>query len=427
VASAPSIGSRPLRAFTYGQFRLLWAASLISFISFFMILIGRGWLILKLTDSPFQVTAVNAVSMAPMMLFAGWGGVIADRMNRRTIVVVGEVFSFSFLIIHTILLFADRIEVWQVYVLGLANGIVFALYHPARNAMVANVVAHRDMASAVSLFTTIFSGSQLIGPALAGFVIRFWGMDVTFLIASLLLLPAAAFVLLLPNAGTASQAQARSIGSTWTAISEGINYIRGRPLLVGLTLLGLVGTLFALPYNTILPVFADDILDAGPDGLGLLGAAAGVGGILGSFVVAFFSGYGQLKKLLLFGGLGLGLVILLFALSTILWLSLVLVAAVGFTMQLYLTSNMALLQIACPDYIRGRVIGIRLIIMGMGPIGMILLGIGAQLVDPAYTLAAMGALTTVLIGLVVLVIPALRQAEELVQEDMPAAAGGQVT
>jgi MFS family permease len=202
---------------------------------------------------------------------------------------------------------------------------------------------------------------------------------------------------------------------------EGMEYIRVRPLLMGLTLLGLVGTLFALPYNSILPVFADSILDAGAAGLGLLGAGAGVGGLLGAFTVAFFSGYRQLKYLLIVGGITLGLMILLFSLSTVFLISLGLVTIVGFSMTLFLTSNMALLQLASPDYIRGRVIGIRLIIMGMGPIGMILLGVGAEWVSPAYSLALFGALTAGLILMAVAGIPALRQAENFVHQESPQA------
>ena len=411
-----TLGARPLRAFSYPQFRLLWAASLISFISFFMILIARGWLILQLTDSPFQVTAVNAISMLPMMLFSGWGGVIADRFNRRTVLVAGETFNFLVIGVHTVLLFADVIEVWQVYALALANGAVFAFYHPARNAMVPNVVRPRDIASAVSLFTTIFSGSQLIGPALAGYVIEWWGMSMTFLIATLFVVPAGIMALWLPGSDS-NQRQVRQ--STWKSIMEGMDYIRVRPLLMGLTLLGLVGTVFALPYNSILPVFADDVLHAGADGLGLLGAGAGVGGLLGAFTVAFFSGYRQLKFLLIGGGVTLGLMILLFSLSEMFLLSLGLVTIVGFAMTLFLTSNMAMLQLASPDYIRGRVIGIRLIIMGMGPIGMLLLGAGAELVAPSYSLALFGALTMALILLVVAGIPALRQAENFVHQDAP--------
>ena len=409
-----TFGGRPLRAFAYTPFRVLWAASLISFISFFMVLTARGWLLQRETGDPFQVTAIHAVAMLPMLLFSGWGGVLADRFTRRSVLVMGESLNFFIIGLQTVLLFLGVHDVWPVYVLALANGSVFALYHPARNAMVPNLVKPRDLRSAVILFTTIFAVSQIIGPGLAGYLIKWSSMSVTFLVATLLVLPAGAMALLLPSGSTNQRPAANG---TWNSIMEGMQYIWERPLLIGLTLLGLVGTLFALPYNSILPVFADDILHAGPQGLGLLGVAAGVGGIFGVITVAFFSGHRQLKVLLLGGGVILGLAILFFALSTSFPLSLALVAIVGFMMQVFLTSNMALLQIASPDYIRGRVIGIRLIVMGMGPFGVILLGTGAQFIDPAYSLALFGALTAGLVLLVAAAIPALRYAEHHVLQD----------
>ena len=409
-------GGRSLRAFAYSPFRVLWAASLISFISFFMILIARGWLLQRETGDPLQVTGINAVAMLPMMVFSGWGGVLADRFSRRLVLFGGEMLNFFILGIQTFLLFLGVHAVWPVYLLALANGAVFALYHPARNAMVPNLVSPRDTTSAVVLFTTIFSLSQIIGPGLAGYVIKWSDMSVTFLVATLLVVPAGAMALWLPS-GASNQRPASQPGGVWKATMEGIDYIKTRPLLVGLTLLGLVGTLFALPYNSILAVFADDILKAGPDGLGLLGVAAGLGGIFGVVTVAFFSGHRQLKMLLLGGGVALGLAILFFALSTMFLLSLVLVGVVGFMMQLFLTSNMALLQIASPDYIRGRVIGIRLSVMGTGPVGMILLGVLARLIEPTYSLAIFGGITAGLVVVVALVTPALRRAEHHVLQD----------
>ena len=123
-----STSAGPLRAFSYTPFQVLWAASLISFISFFMILIARGWLLQEETGDPFQVTAINAVAMIPMMFFSSWGGVLADRFSRRGVLVAGEALNFVILGIQTLLLFVGVHSVWPVYVLALANGTVFALY-----------------------------------------------------------------------------------------------------------------------------------------------------------------------------------------------------------------------------------------------------------------------------------------------------------
>ena len=415
ASSSVPLSSGPLRSFAYRQFRLLWGASLFGLVSFMMVLIARGWLVLELTDSPFMVTAVNAVAMLPMMVFSAFGGVIADRLNRRKVLIVVEAFNFAIILTLALLLFTDLVQVWHIFVLSSLNGLAFALVMPARTSLVPNLVASRDIANAVALFTTIFSSSMLVGPSVAGYVIDRYDIGTTFLVASLLLIPAVALLLPLriprPNNGPR---QATS-GSVVSNVVEGLAYIRGQPLLVGLILLGLVATVLAMPYQTILPVYARDILDVGPDGLGLLAAAGGVGAIAGSFAVAFTSDPRQLRRLLFAGGMGMGLLITLFAISTVFLLSLALSVALGFMLQIFATTNIALMQVTCPDYIRGRVLGIRMIIMGFGPVGMLLLGVGAEVLSPAFTLGLMGLVGLSLTAIIGLAFPALRQEEAVVE------------
>ena len=408
---------RSLRAFGYGDFRLLWLASLVSLVSFFMVLIARGWLVLERTDSAFLVTAISAISMVPMFFFSAFGGVIADRLNRRTVLILGEVANFVILLVQGLLLVANLLETWHLFALALLNGTAFSLMHPARSALVPNVVGPRDITSGVVMYSTIFSASQLIGPAMAGYIIHLTSMSVTFLVPAFLLVPAVALILPIrvsPSVVATGQGGAVSVIGT---LIEGWLYVWHRQVFLGLMLLGLVGTFFGIPYNSLLPVFARDVLDVGADGLGLLAALAGVGGIVGGFTIAFFSSSRQLKYLVFIGGIGLGLAIVLFAISTVFVLSLVLVSLVGFMLHVFLTSNVALVQIACPDYIRGRVMGIRMIVMGVGPLGMVLLGAGAELLNPATSMALMGALGVVLTVAIGLAMPALRGAEVAVAEE----------
>ena len=404
-----------LRAFGYSQFRLFWASSLISFISFFMVLIARGWLVLIRTDSPFQVTAVSAVQMLPIVVFSALGGVIADRLDRKTIIVVAETANFAILFALAILLVTENLEVWHIYVLSVLSGTGFALSMPARNALVPRLVSRQDMASGVALFSLIFSASQLVGPAFAGVLIEWRGMGTTFMVSSLLVIPALAvlFRLRIPEIDGVTESRPRV--SVLRNMAEGVAYVRQRAVLVGLMLMGLVATVFAIPYQTILPVFARDVLDSGAAGLGILGAGAGAGGIVGAFAVAFFSKPQQLKNLLIVGGLSFGFVVLLFAVSTDFWLSLALVIIVGFMMQVFLTANNALVQLSCPDYIRGRVLGIRMIIVGVSPVGMLLLGLGAEVVGPRLSLALMSGIGLALMAVLVMCIADLRRAERAVE------------
>ena len=410
--------SGPMRAFSYPNFRFLWGASFLSIMSFFMVMLARGWLVLEMTDSPFQVTAVQGISMIPMAILPPIGGVIADRLDRRIILIASDVANLLFLLVMTFLLFTERIEVWHIFALALLNGVSFSFTMPTRAAMVPDVVGPGQAASGVAIFTTIFSTSQLVGPFMAGYLLDIDPdkMGWPFLAATLMLVPSVALLIAMRLPQRTPGAEGSSETSVLQSIGEGVAYIRGKKLLVGLLLLGLVFSLFGGPYQTLLPVFARDILHTGPEGLGWLAGAGGVGAIAGSFAVAFLSKPRQLQALTVAGGLGFGITLMMFSSSTLLPLSLALSLGLGFLMQIFMTSNFTLVNVAAPNYIRGRVMGVRYVVMGMGPIGVFGVGFAAEAVSAPLALGAAGAISLVLIPAVMLAIPALRRIEAELQD-----------
>ncbi len=413
----------PLRAFSYAQFRLLWVASLISFVSFFMVNIARGWLVLERTDSAFMLTAVQGVSMLPMLVLPLLGGVIADRLNRKVILVLGEVGNLLTLVLLTLLLFANLLQVWHLFALSFFSGVTFALAMPTRVSLVPDLVGPAEAPSAVALFTTIFSASQLVGPFVAGYVLNISPeqMGWTFLVATLMAVPGLGLLPLLhlPHQKSNGLPQA----SVLTSLAEGMAYVKGRGLLVGLLLIGLVLALLGMPYQTLLPVFARDILHTGPEGLGQLAGLAGAGAIAGSFAVAVLSKPRQLQWLMIGGALGFGFGVILFAYSTLFALSLALSLALGFLMQIFGTSNFTLVNVAPPPHLRGRVMGIRFIVMGLSPVGMVGLGWLAEVIGPTHALAIAGAASVALTVAVVLAIPALRRIRAELEAPAPGPAG----
>ncbi len=407
---APRLG--PLRAFSYAQFRIFWAASLVSITSFFMTMIARGWLVLDLTDSSFMVTAVNAIGMAPMLAFSVFGGAIADRANRKVVLIVSDVFNFVIVLALAILILADVVEVWHVFALTALHGVGFSLGMPARAASVGNLVSRQDLASGVALFTTIFSSAQLVGPALAGYLLAAFGMGFPFAVACVVLAPALGLLLMLrlprperPEDGHVQQA------SVFGSIAQGMGYVRRSSVLIGLMLMGTVTTVFAMPYQTLLPVFARDILDVGESGLGWLGAMGGAGAIAGSISVAAFSSPRQMKLLMLAGGVFLGIFLALFAVSKIYLLSLALALIVGYLFQIFMTSNFTLVQVISPDHIRGRVLSIRMIAVGIGPAGMVMLGAAAERWGADTATATMGLISTGLLLVILLAASSVRRVE----------------
>ena len=381
-----------------------------SIVSFFASLIARGWLVLDKTDSAFMVTAVNAAGMLPVLLLSLFSGVIADRVNRKLILIASDGFNLLVIMILALLVVTDVVQVWQVFALAVLHGVGFTLGMPARAATVSNLVSRRDLASGVALFTTIFSSAQLVGPAMAGFLINAFGNGSPF-VASCLMLVIALAILLILKMPAAGPEEATPRVSVFSGIAQGLGYVRQDSTLIGLILLGMVFAVFIMPYQTLLPVFARDILHAGAGGLGWLGGLSGVGALTGSFTVASFSSPGQLRLLMVTGGISLGIIIILFALSTTFLLSLALILVVGFLFQIFMTSNMTLMQVISPNHVRGRVLSIRMVAVGLSPAGMLILGGGANLFGPAHATAIMGAIALVLVGSILLTIPSLRRSE----------------
>ena len=407
--SAKKLG--PLRAFSSVAFRLFWFASLASVVSFFMSTIARGWLVLDMTDSAFQVTAINATGMVPTLVFSIFGGVMADRMNRRTLMICSDIMSFLIVVVFFVSIFLEVVELWQIFLLTLIHGIAFALGMPARAAIISSLVDKKDIASAVALFTIVFSSGQMVGPAMAGYLINSYGMASPFMLAVIILAIALFFLFRLQIPVAVTNSQSEQITSVSESLRQGFSYVIHTRIIVGLILMGVITTVFALPYQTLLPVFARDVLDVGASGLGWLGGLGGAGSIVGSITVASFSKARPMKFLMLIGSIGLGTFIILFSLSTIYLLSLVIVFCVGFLFQIFMASNFTFVQLIAPDHIRGRVLSIRMIAFGLSPIGMILLGTSAEMFGPATATAGAGAISVLLIVVLLIAIPILKRVE----------------
>ena len=373
--------------------------------------IARGWLVLEMTDSAFLVTATQAASMLPQLFTSLIGGFLADRFNRKKIIIFAELFNMSTLLALSVLVITDVVQVWQIFVLSFMGGITFSIGFLARTSSVPNLVERNDITSAVALFTTVFSAGQLIGPAIAGILIESLGMGITFLSSALVLIVALLVLVPLKTiSGNTSDTGARRL-SFIQSVAEGFSYVKKSNLVLGLMVLGLGATLFGFPFMSILPVFARDVLDVGANGLGWLAAMQGVGALIGSIIVASMRSHYQVKLLTVVGSLGLPVFVLLFALSSAYALSLALVLILGFFFQVFMTSNFTQVQIIVPDSIRGRVLSIRMIIFGIGPIGMIALGTAAEIIGAVDATAAMGVIGFVFLSITIALFPTLRKTE----------------
>ena len=402
----------PLRAFSYPRYAAFWSLSLLSIMSFFMVMIARGWLILELTDSPFKVAAVQAAQLLPMLVLPLISGALADRGGRKMLLLSTDVFNFFSLLAMAALVYFEFIQEWHVFALALANGVAFSFAMPARTSVVPDLVRRTDIASAVALFSTIFSLGQVAGPTPAGFIIEYFGMAHTFLIASVLLAPALIGMALFKVPITARRRRNAPGGgreSMAQSILNGIRYVRGQPAIIALLLLGLIVMTFIMPFQAVMPVLVRDVLNRGPDDLGVLMTAIGIGALIGSLTAATARGMPQLTKLMMVAGLLAGIILTLFALSNYYLLALALALGLGLCTQSFMTSNMTIIQIATPDYVRARVISIRFILVGLGPVGIMAMGIAAETFGAVPSIITMSSLNVFFVALVLAVFPSIRR------------------
>jgi len=367
--------------------------------------------VLDITDSAFMVTAINATGLIPTLVFSLVGGVIADRMNKRLVLITSDAISLVTLGILSVLILADLIQLWHIFGLTLIHGSSFAIGMPSRASLVSNLVSSNDMSSGVALFTTIFSAGQMVGPGVAGFLIDSYGMVTPFITATSILILAILLLLKLEPIVVVGQVKGEKGSSILESILEGLDYVRKHGILFGLIFMGAAATVFALPYQTLLPVFARDVLEVGASGLGWLGAMTGAGAIVGSITVASLDNTKFMKVLMLVGSIALGCLIVLFAISTDYLLSRVILFCLGFSFQIFMTSNFTFVQLIAPEYIRGRVLSIRMIAFGLSPIGMILLGTSTEFFGPVIATAITGAMSVVLLASIIIFIPSLRHVD----------------
>ena len=253
----------PFRSFAHINYTLYWFGSILSITSFFMLIIARGWLVFDITASDLWVTIVSAASLFPALFFSIFGGVIADRFNRKHILLFSEASNFLTLIALALLVLTELVQVWHLLVLSLAHGVTFALSSPARFSMVPSLVPPQRIANATALSSIMFSGGALTGPLAAGLLLDYDPALAFFAGAALVGGSVPLFILM--KLGQAPQWGAgQPQGGVFQNIAEGLRHIKGRQILLGLILLGFVATFFGMPYQALLPVFAEEVLEAGP-------------------------------------------------------------------------------------------------------------------------------------------------------------------
>ena len=386
---APS-GWRSLgRALRHRNYRLFFGGQSISLIGTWMTRVATGWLVYRLTDSPWMLGVVSFAGQIPTFVLAPFAGVMVDRWNRHRVLVVTQALALvqSGLLAAFTLSGAIRIE--HILALSLFQGLINSLDMPARQAFVVEMIEEReDLPNAIALNSTVVNAARLVGPSVAGLVIAAWGEGWCFLVDALSYLPVVASLLAMRLRPRPSQ---RVPGPIWSELREGFRYAAGfAPIRALLLLLGLA-SLMGMPYMVLMPVIAEEGLHGGAHTLGFLMAASGLGALGGALYLASrrsVLGLGRATAVATFV-FGVGLVA--FSRSHSLALSLLLLVPIGAGMMVLLAATNTLLQTLVDEDKRGRVMSFyAMALFGMIPFGSLLAGGLAHRIGTPQTLLVGG-------------------------------------
>lgn len=393
---APGGRRDPFSALRNSQFRWLFSSN----IAFFMAMSGqqlvRGWLAWELTGSEFALGSVAFAVAVPMMVIAPFGGVISDRVERRNLIVAGQATLIVGEVCVLALLFTDLLQFWHLLVLAVLMGCAFPFIMPSRAAIVATVVGKEGLANAMALNMTGMNSTRVLGPALAGVLIWLLGMKWTYAISVGLYVVALLCMLAVHRSPPHPNARDRSMLSS---LAEGGRYIVQHRLVLILLFFGLVPMFLAMPFQTLLPVFADDVWRMGPLGLGWLSAVGGVGGVVGSMYVAWNSDSPHRLRQMMWSMVFFGSFLLLFAVSPWFLAALPMIFLANIFSSVYGTLNNTAIQLLIPDEVRGRIssflmMSFSLPLLGTLPMSAVAEGYGAPM---AVGLAALLAVAVVLV------------------------------
>ena len=368
------------------NYRLYFSGQLVSFIGTWMQRTGQAWLVLKLTGSPAALGTVTALQFLPITLFTLFGGVFADRLPKRKLLIFTNTASMLQAFALGMLVVTGVAEIWHVYAIALCLGLVNALDGPVRQSFAVELVGREQLVNAVALNSSTFNMARIVGPAVAGVIIGFAGNSTAFFLNAASFVPViASFMLMRPAEMHAPPGGVVRGGNVFGKVAEGLRYARGTPaVLFLLIMLAAIGT-FGFNFTVFIPLIAEFVLKVGPERFGLLTSCMGAGSLVAALTMAAF-GKGSIR-IIVAAAIAFSILLASVALSPWFLLTGLLLAAFGASSQVFSTNINTTLQVIVPDELRGRVLSIYFLLMaGSTPIGGLLTGRMAEAIGVRETL-----------------------------------------
>ncbi len=390
------------------NYRYFWIGTLLSNIGDWMDNVAFNWLMWELTGSGAFLGLLALFRAAPILVFTLFGGALADRMERRRLLQLTQFSAMFLALLLSALVLTDVVQVWHVFAIAAGRGIVMSINMPTRQAMLSDIVERKDLTNAIALNSATMNLTRILGGSIGGILITVIGTGGVFLVNGLsttILIWTLALMVIPP---LAADVKRRSL---LRSIGDGLSYIRASDILLSLILLALAPMILGMPYMTLLPIFADEVLGIGNEGYGVLVAFTGIGAMIGALTIAGTANMRHRGRVMLIVMIAFGVMLFAFSRSTDPTLSYALLLGVGAGQTTYMALNNTLLQTHASDEMRGRVMSVFFLNRGMVPLGTVAAGFLTEFIGVQWTTSLMAALLVAL-GIAALVfLPRLRALE----------------
>jgi len=400
------------RALSNRNYRMFWIGAFLSNIGTWMQAVAQGWLVLNLTNSAFWLGLDAFMATAPAFVLTLLGGVFADLIDRRRLLIFTQVVAGAAALSLATLVVTGVVNRWLVLGFSLVTGCCMSLASPSYLAMTYDLVGREDLANAVAMNSTQFQLSRVVGPALAGVGFSLFGLAGCFY-ANGVSFAAVVIALSMVRTLRTREVAAHAVSDRRALLRdlfEGFRYVRNRPRVSSLLLLSAVNSLFGAPYITMVPIYARDIFKLGETGLSLLMGTSGAGAFFGALLIAYLGDFKRKGTFVVGGAIIFGVFVANFALAKRLPLSLIFLFGVGFALVMSVSITNTLLQKLVTDEMRGRVMSMFILsFAGTMPIGNLVAGAASHRFGPEYTLATGGIVISVVATFVAIFNKRLRQ------------------
>lgn len=395
-------------ALRYRNYRLYWTGLLLSVMAQTMEWVALAWLVLELTNSPASLGLTGLAQALPRMALVFVGGVLADRMDRRLLIVAAQGLGAALYLVLATLVVLGLVQVWHVMAFAVGLGCIRAFDTPSRQAILPHMVPRGELPTALALGNLAWDLPRPVGPAAAGVLIALIGVGQTFYVAgSALVLATILFAMLQAPKPPPQGAEAGMLRS----ILAGLAFIRRNQIFYALMGLTFFNSVFGMSVQFLVPVFARDVLQVGSEGYGFLQTATGVGSAAGSLLAASLVRRAATGRRILVGAAAFGLLLVGFAFSTSYPLSLALVFCAGAANIVYMVAIATALQLRLPDEYRARVMGVYSLTWSLMPLGGTISGTIAEFYGAPVALAIGGSLVAGMALLVAVALPRVRDLE----------------